>query len=585
MKRLLAGIVFILSQIANGFFYPVTNFTFTHSKTNKNSIEFKFSAFDENFKFDTNYEQQLIAPEMKSTIYAQNYSYLQPHEVKGYTARTKDYYATFVVTNDNLMHGLVVRNGEFYEIAPKNQYLNHPQYKNDLKSIPNDLVAFKHSSIDWHGIKCGTNDHIHQIKKLKPVSLSPLSLSLEQEQEQDLASAISPSDGNQPPLNGPFPSLWTACYPGSNILHREFVGFAVDYGAYKLMGNSVANVQAYLTSLLMNINYVYSNQANIYLVLSATSIQTSPGTTQVPWNQDSSGGQCNSIDSTLNTFTTWRQSTSTQSNMQVSVWHLLSGCWQPPGVVGLAWVGSLCDNKYSTGASSVFPGNWVAVAHEIGHNHGANHSWPADRPDLVGTIGGIMDYGPGKFPLNTGIYEFHPTICKSLVCNELTAAMNGQCLTGCQPLNKCFQATAAICGNGIIETGEMCDDGPRTGTSLSCCASNCQPKLGTQCISGECCDTSCHYKNAGFSCGTNKGGYCGPNGACITTTCAYYGLPYCGINPLTNCTTMCYINGGCNSMAGYVDSTTRQPLNMKVQDNSTCIKINRAGVCSSGLCI
>jgi hypothetical protein len=560
IRWLLTCTILILSQMTNGLFSPIRDFVFDRRG---NSVEVSFTAFNEEFKYLTNLDEHAVAQQMKAVVHNGNYTYLQPHEVKGYSSQSNNHYASFVITADNQLHGLVIRNGEHYEIAPKYHYLNHPQYTSTLEQIDADTVIFKHSSIDWSGIKCGTSDHIHNIKRPQMAIESGL---------------ISPTNGNNPPLNGPYPSLWTPCYLGSNILHKEFIGIAVDYGAYKLMGSSVSNVQSYLTSLLMNINYVYANQVHLYLTLVALTIQTTPG--KFAWNQDSSTGSCQDISTTLSAFTAWRKIAGTVPTLQVSTWHLLSGCWQPPGVVGLAWIGTLCDNQYSAGVSSLFPGNWVTVAHELGHNHGANHTWPANQPSLAGHVGGIMDYGDGTYQ---GIYQFHPIKCKSLVCNEVQAAMSGKCLSGCQPITKCFQSTVAVCGNGRIEPPESCDDGALTGTESSCCAINCQPKPGIQCLSGECCNAACQFERTNKICQSN--GYCGPGGACTRSTCAIYGFPYCGINPSTNCTMLCMVNGQCSNMNGWSDASTGQPLNMKVLDSSICVKGSATGMCLNGVCI
>jgi hypothetical protein len=59
---------------------------------------------------------------------------------------------------------------------------------------------------------------------------------------------------------------------------------------------------------------------------------------------------------------------------------------------------------------------WLTVAHEIGHNFNADHSFE----NGVGTTGGIMDYGDGKY---LGEYQFNPNLRRDEMCTQITEAV------------------------------------------------------------------------------------------------------------------------------------------------------------------
>src|SRR5215831_749988 len=58
----------------------------------------------------------------------------------------------------------------------------------------------------------------------------------------------------------------------------------------------------------------------------------------------------------------------------------------------------------------------------------------------------------------------------------------------------CSAAAQALCGNGVVESGEACDQGPANGTAASCCTSGCAFRsAGMVCrtaSTGETCDVA-----------------------------------------------------------------------------------------------
>jgi cysteine-rich repeat protein len=121
--------------------------------------------------------------------------------------------------------------------------------------------------------------------------------------------------------------------------------------------------------------------------------------------------------------------------------------------------------------------------------------------------------------------------------------------TGCS-----FSCTSDTCGNGVIDPGEQCDDGPKNGSGGRCTiACTVVPHCGDgikegneQCddgnnVSGDCCSSTCTIEvNV---CGNGKVETCGsnpeecddgPDHSCCTTTCKKI-VPVCGNGILEAC--------------------------------------------------
>ncbi|XP_076616238.1 disintegrin and metalloproteinase domain-containing protein 9 [Chaetodon auriga] len=205
-----------------------------------------------------------------------------------------------------------------------------------------------------------------------------------------------------------------------------------------------------------------------------------------PFNVDSSAGDV------LGSFVKWRK-TSLLPKIRHDIGQLVVG--QPKaydgGVLGMAYVGTVCSVATS-GGISVFSDNNLAyfstvVAHEMGHNLGMNHDNSRCNCDGGSCIMAASASGSTTFSRCSGD-DFETLILRG----------GGLCLNN-QPSPSDVVGTAE-CGNGRLDKGEQCDCGKPEECDNKCCdAATCKFTRGSTCAQGGCCH-NCQIRVSGTPC-------------------------------------------------------------------------------------
>lgn len=204
-----------------------------------------------------------------------------------------------------------------------------------------------------------------------------------------------------------------------------------------------------------------------------------------PFSVDGSAGQV------LGEFVKWRKST-LLPKIRHDIGQLIVG--QPKsygGVLGMAFVGTVCSVA-SSGGINVYSNdnlNFVStvVAHEMGHNLGMNHDSSGCNCDGNSCIMAGGASGAAQF-----------SDCSARDFEALILRGGGVCLRN-QP-SASDVIGIAECGNGYLDKGEECDCGPPEECKNECCdAATCTLTRGSSCAHGDCCD-KCQIKVSGTPC-------------------------------------------------------------------------------------
>lgn len=228
--------------------------------------------------------------------------------------------------------------------------------------------------------------------------------------------------------------------PGTDALTAADGRIAIetDYQLYQRF-NSVPAATSYVTQMMAAISDRYFTDVQTTLSIAYLGIYSSASD---PWNSQDSGGSPNALlDEFRNAWTTngWPVS--------ANLAHFVSGANLGGGV---AYLNVLCNQSFGFGVSANISGNinwgtwtgqpgnltwdFVVVAHELGHNFGANHTHSYCPPlDLCytncnGTTqcsqGTLMSYCHLCGGMDNIDLEFGP-----MVSNIMRVAVNSSCLS------------------------------------------------------------------------------------------------------------------------------------------------------------
>jgi hypothetical protein len=366
------------------------------------------------------------------------------------------------------------------------------------------------------------------------------------------------------------------CYRDDNVLNSFKLSFALDYGVFLKLGSTKAVIDE-LENQVALMRLVYMQQLNIRLDILNVFIGKS--TSQVPLNRY--GDTCKQVLGVQSEFYQWVNN----YNQPSSLWMLLSYCFQ--GITGISYIGSIC----SSNSNNIANFDWLTMAHELGHAFGAYHTFQ----NGVGTTGGIMDYGDGKY---NGVYQFHPA-------NKVEICPFVDYLKNTPGYETCVQVVSSTCGDGILSKHEECEC---TASTYNVPVVKCGKRNKPMCIgckltkpvecsaadfiigyndslefvsinnAGAISGTECCVKNKlkGPKTLCNHGmNVCANHGACIEFCTKYFGqgTPNCGFDA-SGCNLGCFTEGIC----------INQKLYTNLPDGTSCFLNGIVGKCVSGKC-
>ncbi|NP_001076146.1 disintegrin and metalloproteinase domain-containing protein 2 precursor [Oryctolagus cuniculus] len=280
-------------------------------------------------------------------------------------------------------------------------------------------------------------------------------------------------------------------YKVQSVQPREFSQYiemhvVVEKNLYKHMGSDTAVVSQKIFQLIGLTNAVFTS-FNITIILSSLELW-------IDENKISTTGDANEL---LYRFLKWKKSYLVLRPHDVA---FLLVYREIAKYVGATFQGKMCDINYSGGVAlhpktisleslAIILAQLLSLSMGIAYDDINKCKCPGSvcimNPEAIHSSG-------VKIFSNCSIEDFSRFISKQ----------KSQCLQNLPRLEP-FYKQDAVCGNSIVEAGEMCDCGTAEecgrAVPICCNSATCRLEVGSQCAEGECCE-NCTFKERGQSC-------------------------------------------------------------------------------------
>lgn len=178
---------------------------------------------------------------------------------------------------------------------------------------------------------------------------------------------------------------------GNSRVRKECqIAFDADFEFYQKNGSSVPNTIADIEGVLNNVRITYERDCDVTFVI----------TTIIVRSNSSDPYTSSNAETMLNEFRNhWQAS---QGSIVRDIAHLMTGKDINGGVIGIAWLGSVCtdygyglsESRFTTNTNS----RLALTAHEIGHNFNAGHcDGNGDCHIMCSGLGGCNGLGNPPF--------------------------------------------------------------------------------------------------------------------------------------------------------------------------------------------
>nr|XP_004666452.3 disintegrin and metalloproteinase domain-containing protein 25-like [Jaculus jaculus] len=261
--------------------------------------------------------------------------------------------------------------------------------------------------------------------------------------------------------------------------HQTFIKVAtvVDYNHYVYRKRNVTAVHVDLLTIVNLINgYYESLDTEVFLVGFEL------------WNEKNLINVKGKMNDVMTIFCIWKANIALRlphDSMQFIV-------RQDYGrLIGLGYVKTICSNKYNCGINSFDSNDMIRigyiVTHELGHNLGMYH-----------------DNGTCTCGSNECIMAKRITTSKRFSNCSYKEAFNTlltrACIRNIKKTENIIKLKQQVCGNGVVEGGELCDCGSTVSCMKDpCCMTDCTLKNGSDCAVGGCCK-DCRFMPPGTLC-------------------------------------------------------------------------------------